>query len=191
MIRKNRLCVNVRQSKIVAHIIEKVIVVALFNHSCKGVGDSPYVNTVTLEVTGLGKETQERVGTDFCADVMERFPLGTEADDGPVDRIVLAAVDKFMAPVMVREEVEEAVTFFFHAMEILVSIGSDEEFFEARGRLRTEVRSTGRRGILGFVGHKGTDEVRNIGAGRDVDGKGLVPRIDSADVDIIDGIHKA
>ena len=166
---------NVRQSKIVAHIIEKVIVVAFFNHPRKCIGDCSLVNTVTLEVTGLGKETQERVGADFGANVMERFPLGTEANDGPVDRIVLAAVDKFMAPVMVREEVEEAVTFFFHALEILVTIGSDEEFFEARGRLRTEVRSTGRRGILGFVGHKGTDEVGDVGAGRDVDGKGLVP----------------
>ena len=54
------------------------------------------------------------------------FPLGIEANDGFVDRIVTAAVDLSLRPMVLREEIEETVSFLFGTSEILVSIGSEE-----------------------------------------------------------------
>ena len=121
-----------RQLKIIAHIIEKVLVVPFFDHPCECVGDSAFVNTVALEFAGLGKETQERVRAGFGADVMECFPFGTETDDGTVDSIVLTAVNEFLAPVMVGEEIEKAVALLGSALYVFISIGSNEEFLETR-----------------------------------------------------------
>lgn len=59
-------------------------------------------------------------------DVFEEFPLGIEANDGFVDRIVTAAVDLSLRPMVFREEIEETVSFLFGTGEILIAIGSEE-----------------------------------------------------------------
>ena len=128
------MCVNVRQLKIIAHIIEKVLVTPFFDHPCECVCDSAFVNTVALEFAGLCKETQERVGAYLGTNIVKCFPFSTETNDGTVDSIVLTAVNEFLAPVMVCKKIEKAVTFLSSALEILISIGSDEEFFVTRGR---------------------------------------------------------
>ena len=117
---------NVRQLKIIAHIIEKVLVTPFFDHPCECVGDSPFVNTVTLEFAGLGKETQERVGAYLGTNIVKCFPFGTETDDGTVDSIVLAAVDEFLAPVMVCKKIEKAVALLSCALYVFISIRGDK-----------------------------------------------------------------
>ena len=70
------------------------------------------------------------------------FPLGIEANDGFVDRIVTAAVDLSLRPMVLREEIEETVSFLFSTSEILVSIGSEKEFLGAGVILLSDARST-------------------------------------------------
>lgn len=70
------------------------------------------------------------------------FPLGIETDDGFVDGIIAAAVDLSLRPMVLREEIEETVAFFFGTGEVLVAIGCEEEFFGAGIILLFDARST-------------------------------------------------
>ena len=70
------------------------------------------------------------------------FPFGIEANDGLIDRIVAAAVNLSLRPVVLREEVEETVSFFFGTSEILIAIRREEEFLGAGVILRSDARST-------------------------------------------------
>ena len=127
--------------EVIAYVVEDVRVVVGLEHFAED-GRYGTIFGCRLERAGVGKESQERSGSCTRVDVFEVFPLGIETDDGFVDRIVTAAVDLSLRPMVLREEIEETVSFLFGTSEILVSIGCEKEFLGAGIILLSDARST-------------------------------------------------
>ena len=111
--------------EVIAYVVEDVRVVVGFEHFAED-GRYGTIFGCTLERAGVGKESQERCGSCTRVDILEVFPLCIKTDDGFVNRIVTAAVDLSLRPVVLREEIEETVSFLFGTGEILIAIGSEE-----------------------------------------------------------------
>ena len=127
--------------EVIAYVVEDVRVVVGLEHFAED-GGYGTIFGCTLERAGVGKESQERSGSCTRVDVFKVFPLGIEANDGFVDRIVTAAVDLSLRPMVLREEIEETVSFLFGTSEILIAIGIEKEFLGAGVILLSDARST-------------------------------------------------
>ena len=138
--------------EIVTHVLVQNFVVSVFDHYAECICDCTVCNTVGLERTGVGEETEYGRRTIFGFDIAEIAPFDAETNHRFEDRIVLAAVDETRADVMVRKEIEETVSFLFGTFRII------EELLETGFFLGMRFRANRRRGnIFSAVRHESTN----------------------------------